>query len=166
MTNKVYRTAGGKTVDMGSLLLQNEEVRAVGNMRVNARGDALDSNNKIIDQKNRQITRQTRRQTNVNSAPVHSSNRSARAAGQDAPPSYDTVAEEITKSVVPAPVKAAAAPAPVETAPATASVTEPMQGMGLKGGLAAAIARSREINQEPLKTPRQVSQEKAGVRKF
>jgi hypothetical protein len=41
-----------------------------------------------------------------------------------------------------------------------------MQGMGLKGGLAAAIARSREINQEPLKTPRQIAQQQAGVRKF
>jgi hypothetical protein len=51
MTNKVYRTAMGKPVDIGALLLQNETVRAVGNMSVNARGDVIDSRNKVIDSK-------------------------------------------------------------------------------------------------------------------
>ena len=46
MTRKIYKSAMGKTVDMGSLLLRNEQTRAVGNMNVNARGDRLDSNNK------------------------------------------------------------------------------------------------------------------------
>ena len=62
MTNKVYRTAMGKTVDIGAMLLQNENVRAVGNMGVNARGDVVDSRNQVIDKKNRQIQRQNRRQ--------------------------------------------------------------------------------------------------------
>ena len=31
MTKQVYKTAQGKTVDMGALRLQNENVRAVGN---------------------------------------------------------------------------------------------------------------------------------------
>lgn len=44
----VYRSAMGKPVDMGSMVAKNEKVRAVGNMNVNARGDILDSNNKII----------------------------------------------------------------------------------------------------------------------
>lgn len=44
----VYRSAMGKGVDMGSMVAKNEKVRAVGNMNVNARGDILDSNNKII----------------------------------------------------------------------------------------------------------------------
>ena len=48
MTKQVYKTAQGKALDMGSLILQHENVRAVGNMNVNARGDVLDSNNKII----------------------------------------------------------------------------------------------------------------------
>jgi hypothetical protein len=64
MTKKIYKTAQGKTIDLGALLLQNETVRAVGNMNVNARGDLLDSNNQIIDQKNRQVQRQYNRQTN------------------------------------------------------------------------------------------------------
>lgn len=44
----VYRSAMGKGVDMGAMVAKNEKVRAVGNMNVNARGDILDSNNKII----------------------------------------------------------------------------------------------------------------------
>jgi len=63
MTNKVYKSAMGKKVDMGALLLQNEQVRAVGNMGVNAKGDVVDGSNQVIDQRNRQIQRQYNRQT-------------------------------------------------------------------------------------------------------
>jgi hypothetical protein len=63
MTRKVYKSAMGKTVDLGSLILQNEQVRAVGNMGVNAAGDVIDSGNQVIDQRNRQVQRQYHRQT-------------------------------------------------------------------------------------------------------
>lgn len=43
-----YRTAMGKTVDMASLVAKNEKVRAVGNMSVNARGDTIDAQGKVI----------------------------------------------------------------------------------------------------------------------
>lgn len=43
-----YRTAMGKTIDMASLTAKNEKVRAVGNMSVNARGDTIDSQGKIV----------------------------------------------------------------------------------------------------------------------
>ena len=42
------KTALGKNLDMGSLILKNEKVRAVGNMNVNARGDTIDGHNKVI----------------------------------------------------------------------------------------------------------------------
>lgn len=42
------RTAQGKMIDMGALIAKNENVRAVGNMKVNARGDHIDSNGNII----------------------------------------------------------------------------------------------------------------------
>jgi hypothetical protein len=35
MTKSLYKTAQGKSIDMGALRLQNEKVRAVGNMKVN-----------------------------------------------------------------------------------------------------------------------------------
>lgn len=63
MTRKVYKSAMGKTVDMGALILQNEQVRAVGNMGVNAAGDVVDSNNNVIDQRTRQVQRQYNKQT-------------------------------------------------------------------------------------------------------
>lgn len=37
----VYRSAMGKSIDIDSLRISNEELIAVGNMRVNARGDEL-----------------------------------------------------------------------------------------------------------------------------
>jgi hypothetical protein len=43
-----YRTALGKVVDMSILSAKNEKTRAVGNMRVNARGDTIDASGNII----------------------------------------------------------------------------------------------------------------------
>jgi len=67
MTNEVYRSANGKTVDMGALRLQNEKVRAVGNMRVNARGDVINDNNEVIRTRNEQVSKQYQKQTQPNS---------------------------------------------------------------------------------------------------
>lgn len=44
----VYRTMQGKEIDMGKLALQNEMTVAVGNLKVNARGDELGPGGKII----------------------------------------------------------------------------------------------------------------------
>jgi hypothetical protein len=57
MTNKTYRSAQGKTVDLGALALQNENVRAVGNMNVNARGDRIDEQGNPIATRSEQINR-------------------------------------------------------------------------------------------------------------
>ena len=45
---KVYKTMQGKTVDMEKLMTQHELMPAIGNVRVNARGDELGSGGKII----------------------------------------------------------------------------------------------------------------------
>jgi hypothetical protein len=63
MAGKIYKTAQGKTVDMGQLSLQNEKVRAVGNMKVNARGDMIDDMNRVISSKNDQVNKQYNKQT-------------------------------------------------------------------------------------------------------
>jgi len=55
MSNRLYRSAMGKQVDMSILRAKNEKERAVGNMNVNARGDIIDSNNDIITDKNNRI---------------------------------------------------------------------------------------------------------------
>lgn len=43
-----YRTAMGRVVDMSVLASKNEKTRAVGNMKVNARGDTIDASGKVI----------------------------------------------------------------------------------------------------------------------
>lgn len=44
----IYRSMQGKEVDMNKLINQNEMTVAVGNARVNARGDELGAGGKII----------------------------------------------------------------------------------------------------------------------
>ena len=132
MTRKVYRTAQGKMVDLGALQLRNENVRAVGNMKVNARGDLIDSGNRAIDSRNSQVARQYRRQTtNVTDTPVKAS-AAAAAAVPKAPEDFQ---DDFVRQVKP------------ET-PASAPAA----------GLAAAIARAREIRQDPLKTHQSVAE--------
>lgn len=63
MTREVYKSANGKIVDMGALRLKNEKVRAVGNMKVNARGDEINGNGQVIRKKTEQVNGQYQRQT-------------------------------------------------------------------------------------------------------
>lgn len=143
MTQRVYRSANGKVVDLGALQLKNENVRAVGNMPVNARGDLLDSQNRPIESKNQQVVRQYQKQVTNVSDDVVVSKKSARP---QQPPQEN-------------PVQAAAVEPTVETAEAA---DEADQG----GGLAAAIARARKIKQEPLKTPQQMAKDSGGLTKI
>jgi hypothetical protein len=48
---KVHRSANGKIVDMDMLRQRNELIPAVGNARVNARGDQLGTGGKIVRKK-------------------------------------------------------------------------------------------------------------------
>lgn len=48
MTRKIYRTMQGKEIDMDALLARNETMPAIGNIKVNARGDELGPNGEII----------------------------------------------------------------------------------------------------------------------
>ena len=156
MTRKVYKSAMGKSIDLGALLLQNESVRAVGNMNVNARGDILDSANQVIDQKNRQVQRQYQRTaTNVSAAaPVHTSTRAAKQAAAVAENQelLDDIFSELPQNIDPV-----TAPEPI-TAPDPITAPEPVSENAIPamgGGLAGAIARSRIIKQEKEKTLRE-----------
>ena len=172
MTRKIYKSAMGKSVDMGSLLLQNERVRAVGNMNVNARGDRLDSNNKVVEPKNQQVQRRYNKQTNVSAGPTQSSTNSAKAQVQqpmvDPADSFsdlpldETEPDPFMEDLVVAKEEPELVPESVvnQEQPDTPS-TAPAQG----GGLAGAIARTREVKQELEKTRRQQAQAQ-GVRRI
>jgi len=62
MTKDIYKSSRGKSVDMGALRLKNEKERAVGNMKVNARGDAVDDKNKTIKSRPQQMHDQYQKQ--------------------------------------------------------------------------------------------------------
>jgi type IV secretory pathway VirB10-like protein len=160
MTSKVYRTAQGKTVDLGTIMLQNEHVRAVGNMNVNARGDKLDHNNQVIETKPRQIQRQNARTTNVSADPVHASATKSKRAKKAKPP-----AESRHVAHTPPPPPVVEELPVVVSAPPVQNIVTPSPSKIPEGGLAAAIARQREVKQELEKTRRQ-QQQAHGVRKL
>ena len=62
MTKDVYKSARGKPVDMGALRLKNEKERAVGNMKVNARGDAVNEQNHPVQSRPQQVHNQYQKQ--------------------------------------------------------------------------------------------------------
>lgn len=155
MTRKTYKSAMGKTVDLGALILENEQVRAVGNMKVNARGDVLDSDNQVIDTKTKQVQRQYKKQTvNVSAnTPISTGTMASRRAKQEE--ATDELPEDLFLDEEVEEASIVAEPEPVENS----STSVP------RGGLAAAIAKSKEVKQELLKTPRQLAQQ-AGVKKI
>jgi hypothetical protein len=157
MTRKVYKSAMGKPVDMGALLLQNEQIRAVGNMNVNARGDLLDSQNRVIEPRNKTSQRQYRRQSS-NTVPIPTTQNSKEAKNNrvesPAPDNFDDLpTDDIDFDL----------PGATDTTPVAS--TNDQSSDAPRGGLAAAIARTREVKQELEKTQRQ-QQQAQGVRKI
>jgi len=68
---KSYRTALGKAVDMDQLRLTHEETIAVGNMKVNARGDELGPGGEILRTRNEVMDEYYRmHEGTINSDPV------------------------------------------------------------------------------------------------
>jgi len=136
----------GKPVDLGALFLQNENTRAVGNMNVNARGDILDSANRVVELKNRQAQRKYRRQTNVTAGPANTKSQQEMSHSVDATDTFADLPED-------------------DPNPIPAPVNDSKESYTPRGGLAAAIARSREVKQELEKTTRQRAQEQ-GLKKI
>lgn len=162
MTGKIYKSAMGKHVDLGALILNNENTRAVGNMGVNARGDVLDSGNKVIEPKNRQVQKQYARMTRGNvpsTDPVVTSTKAAAEKRESANRAARTKTQKKEEQEEQEVVVVQEQPQPVSDEPA-------MLKSRPAGGLAAAIAKSQEIKQEKLMTARQRAQEQQGVKKI
>ena len=136
----------GKPVDMGALFLQNENIRAVGNMNANARGDILDSANRVVETKTRQAQRKYRRQTNVTAGPVVTKPQQEISQAVDVSDTFSDLPQDEPDTI-------------------TAPVANSKESNAPRGGLAAAIARSREVKQELEKTARQRAQEQ-GLKKI
>lgn len=52
---RIYKTANGKQINLDALMAQNENTIAVGNMKVNARGDQLGPGGKVEVKKEKLI---------------------------------------------------------------------------------------------------------------
>ena len=135
MKQKTYRTAQGKIVDLGAMMVQNETVRAVGNMSVNARGDIIDNRGHVLATRGEQVNQNLNRQTNANSGPVPSSNRASRVP--DTPKM--TEAEQLEQSR--------------RERQAKREAMERGEAVELKGdaptqGLAAAMARAEKLKDQ------------------
>jgi hypothetical protein len=141
--SKTYKTAMGKTIDMGSMSVANEKIRAVGNMKVNARGDIIDSNNNIVKTRQQQLAEQYGAQTKKQNRP-----------GTAQKPQAE-------KPAVPAKVKESKpAPAPAATAEESVDFPEDVAQDDVEvvkeetapvkpaSGLAAAIAKTKETKKQ------------------
>jgi len=191
-TKRTYRSSQGKSIDLGALLLQNETVRAVGNMGVNARGDRIDHKGTVVDSKVQQVKRQYNKQIGpqdsipqasrapvanaIPPAPVapdpyelQKSNAKEAEAFKETRRAEKTTAK-VAKAIKPKVVKTPVVderildidPTPTPTPEPVAVAVAPTPAKGL----ADAIARAKTIKQEALKTPRQQAQEKSGVKKI
>src|SRR6056300_1593447 len=124
MSKKVYRSAQGKTVDLGAIQLQNENVRAVGNMGVNARGDKINPQGKTVDSRNKSVGKHYKKQTrnNVSDDVVYDSKQAIK---------------QQQKPIEEKPVEVVKQPEPVVEDPVVEPPPPPM------GGLAGAIAKAK-----------------------
>ena len=86
-----YRSAQGKTVDMAALAAKNERVRAVGNMKVNARGDSIDSQGKIIVPVTQKVGERYQKTVGNKSAQVKTPKTTPKVSS----PKYDLTKEEL-----------------------------------------------------------------------
>lgn len=133
---KVYRSANGKSIDIDKLRLVNEDTIAVGNMKVNARGDQLGPGGTVIQSRNQAMDQHYKLHTPVaEDTPAHSVvqeqlNQGASVAqgkAQDIP-NLDPSGESFDPPEVP-----------------QAPTTPPM-----RGSLADSIAKQVTVNQELL----------------
>ena len=191
MAQKIYKSAMGRVVDIGALMLENENVRAVGNMNVNARGDTLDSANRVIESKTKQVQKHYQKQS-TNTSAMEPTTSTAVAKKQQAEKAKIKKRKEkvVSDSVLDAynderlvsvhdKMQPAPEPVDVEEIPEIESLEElaeleaaipelaqePAKPIP-RGGLAAAIAKAQTVKQELIKTPRQMAQNKPGVSKI
>lgn len=133
---KIYRTAQGRQLDIEKLRLQNESVPAIGNMRVNARGDQLGPGGKVV--KSREQMLDDHYKTNV-------SKRTSNPAADEIPTKGGKAQKVETFApgkIEPDPV----VPAPTVMEDDFEDPPMPANEKALKGGLARAMAKSRELD--------------------
>lgn len=134
----VYKTARGKTIDMDKVKLSNERVAAVGNMKVNARGDTLGAGGQIIAGRNQVMDRVY----NVEGRKGYSPNDPAVFAQQQALVEASKAKDlhDLATTLI----------------QDTTEPTDPVAQPATRGTLASSVAKTVSVAQEPLPNPKDV----------
>jgi hypothetical protein len=139
---RLYRSAKGKSVDIDRLKLSNETSIAIGNMRVNARGDRLGVGAQIAAGRN-QIMDQVYAVPDAggyspNDPQTHVANQAIIQASTAQ--ELNDLANNLTVPVT----------QPTDTT-SDAPITQP----AARGSLANSVAKPTAVSQEPLPTPKE-----------
>ena len=137
---RIYRSAKGKSVDIDRLKLSNETAIAIGNMRVNARGDLLGVGAQIAAGRNAVMDQvyavpdsggysPNDPQTHINQQAIIQA-----STAQE----LNDLANNLTVPIVPTDTAATSTDAPAA-----------------RGSLANSVAKPAAVTQEPLPTPKE-----------
>lgn len=153
MAKNIYRSAMGKAVDIDAIRLTNEETVAVGNMRVNARGDELGAGGEVSKPKRNVMGDYYNSNAVYTQEQVHQvRNTNARAGARLSVDGPDP--DNIFQSPVPNNGRLVEPQSPVEQELAQEdqrAETAPAEGRSMRGSLADAVAKTATVNQELLK---------------
>ena len=142
---KTYKTAMGKTIDMRSMSMANEKIRAVGNMNVNARGDLIDSNNNIVKTRQQQLAEQYNTQTKKQNRPGAAQKPQADQTQTEKPQAEKPQADIRVKESQPEPMVEEPVDFPEDVAQDDVEIVKE-ESLPVKPatGLAAAIAKTKD----------------------
>jgi hypothetical protein len=159
--SRKYRSARGKSVDLDRVLSDNENVRAAGNMNINARGDTIDSDNNIIQSRNDRVKNAYRKQHKsvVHDDAVPTSKRDAERLAQAAAkleaekPVTQRIAEEYQQEkqtvAKPEPKPAADIPQPKEVEEPEAVINPITESIGERAAPAPKQPATQEVTEVP-----------------
>ena len=128
MSKRIYRTSLGQEIDMDKLRLQNEEAIAIGNMKVNARGDELGPGGAVVGTKKKAMADYY----NLNTPMVR-----------------DTATEVVVDSVKPSKVMDSSLAA-IQQDSLPESISD---AKAMRGSFASSVAGNATVDQEPMTPP-------------
>jgi hypothetical protein len=134
--SKIYKSAKGKMVDMDKVKLANESAIAIGNMRVNARGDLLGKGGKVAQGRNAvmDIVYAVESTTYSPNDPAEMAERQSLIENNKAKELHDLANNLVNTEKEPIVTKTPTVPA--------------------RGSLAGSVAKPVTVKQEPMPDPR------------
>jgi len=143
---KIYKTARGKSVDFDKIKLSNETAIAVGNMKVNARGDLLGAGGQVAKGRN-QIMDEL---YSVEPGEIAESKETMQPS---TPQKLIDLTNNLTVSTT-------------DTPPADDQTTDDLvvANPTTRGSLASSIAKTATVEQKPMPTPKEIAKSKGPSR--